>query len=38
MHFYLLSQRISIYDHKNDIKIICSLMIYQKHLRNYDDL
>ena len=37
MHFYLFSQQIPIYDYKNDVKIICSLMIYQKHLYNYDN-
>ena len=38
MHFYLFPQRISIYNYKNDVKIICSLIIYQKHLHNYDNL
>ena len=38
MHFYLLSQQILIYNYKNDVKIIRSLIIYQKHLYNYDNL
>ena len=38
MHFCLSFQRISIYNYKNDIKIIRSLIIYQKHLYNYDNL
>ena len=37
MHFYLLSQQILIYDYKNDLKIICSSTIYQKHLYDYNN-